>query len=79
MNRFQTLLSISACARLNLEYDEPLSNVAFNFNLRRYTKVYMSILAEADPVNAAGTAGAASRHVIGWRLTQATRVQDACR
>jgi len=28
---------------LNLQYDEPLSNFAFNFNLRRYAKA-MAVL-----------------------------------
>jgi len=29
---------ISGTKRLTLKYDEPLSNVAFKFNLRRYIK-----------------------------------------
>jgi len=29
--------SAAWCQRLKLEYDEPLSNLAFNFNLRRYS------------------------------------------
>jgi hypothetical protein len=30
--------------RLKLNCDEPLSNVAFNFNMRRYTKVYREVV-----------------------------------
>ena len=30
--------------RLKLKYDEPLSNFAFKFNLRRYTKDYQLVL-----------------------------------
>jgi hypothetical protein len=32
-------LKASGAKRLKLKYDEPLSNVAFEFNLRRYSKV----------------------------------------
>jgi hypothetical protein len=37
--------------RLKLQYDEPLSNFAFNFNLHRYTK---ELLAELKLVRSHG-------------------------
>jgi hypothetical protein len=33
---------------LKLQYDRPLSNFAFNFNLRRYTEVDVLATAGAD-------------------------------
>jgi hypothetical protein len=37
MNRFQTLLGISAQRLMTLKHDEPLSNFAFSLKLRRYS------------------------------------------
>jgi hypothetical protein len=37
LNRVETSVESAWFHRLNLEYDEPLSNVAFNFRLRGYT------------------------------------------
>jgi len=39
--------------RLNLNYDEPLSNFAFNHNLRRYNLVMLALFrAHAAPTHA---------------------------
>jgi len=50
--------------RLNVKYDEPVSNFAFNFNLRHYSEA-------AGKGNGNGGAGTKrARDTVGWcRLT----------
>jgi len=43
------ILNAPGTKRLNLQYDEALSNVAFKFNLRRYIKaLYATDFAKTD-------------------------------
>jgi len=46
--------------RLKLQYDEPLSNFAFKFNLRGYTKAAIKTLGEDRARAAVLLAGAAA-------------------
>jgi hypothetical protein len=64
--------------RLTLKSDEPLSNVAFKFNLRRYSKGCQQRSSDMTSAGrGAGCGSARSRqgladivcHVIGWDLT----------
>jgi len=48
---------------LKLQYDEPLSNFAFNFNLRHYVKVIQ---------------GPGTEHALMKALMQAVMVQGVC-
>jgi hypothetical protein len=57
---------------LKLDYDHLLSIFALNFNLRRYNVVARRVTA-ADVCGLGPTD--AARHVMGWCLTQETRVQ----
>jgi len=50
---------------LNLEYDEPLSDFAFRFNLRRYSKACCHFQPENEPcVTGTGGGGAGHRRVL---------------
>ena len=53
-----TFVDRACLLRLKLEYDERLSNFAFNFNLRRYTKVGSSTPVLAEQVVTQRWAGA---------------------
>ena len=48
-----TRVEFACCKRLKLCHDEPLSNVAFNFNLRRHTEAAAQKLASLDCFKAA--------------------------
>jgi hypothetical protein len=51
--RVETRVERALFQRLKLEYDEPLSNFAFNFNVRRYTKVaFPAKYANSEPPKA---------------------------
>ena len=56
-----TALAFTAFQRLNLKCDEPLSNVAFKFNLRPYMKVLEDALAQAGREKDALSAQLASK------------------
>ena len=43
----KSLLKGPGINRLKLKYDEPLSNVGFNFNLRRYNEGFPTVIAVA--------------------------------
>jgi len=55
----KTTLKPPGTKRLKLKYDKPLSNFAFNFNLRRYTKEYPDLFKEE-----VGTQANITRRVI---------------
>jgi hypothetical protein len=55
-------LESTGCKRLKLKCDEPLSNFAFNFSLRRYTKGEKRGLADTNLV------GSWMRVQAGWLL-----------
>jgi hypothetical protein len=52
---------------LNLQYDEPLSIFAFNFNLRRYSQVSASALANSTSMMKPKCAESDSRHKVERR------------
>ena len=53
---------------MKLKCDEPLSNFAFNFNLRRYSKALPKVCIE-DPNNKGGGKNCKSRKTVGVRLS----------
>jgi hypothetical protein len=60
---------------LKLKYDEPLSNVAFNFNLRRYSKASFEAAAHiARKAAEAAAADTANKHAEYERLNSALKV-----
>jgi len=60
----KTTLTAPGTERLKLECDEPLSNFAFNFNLRRYNKVLTDKQRRRAAVQVV-SARCRSPHVIG--------------
>jgi hypothetical protein len=61
LNPMKPMLKATGTRRLKLECDEPLSNFAFNFNLRRYKKAIREEVAQ----RAAAEAGACTRPLFG--------------